>query len=61
MWDCRARRRRIKNGWRWIYEVEEMEKSGGGEESEACLEDEWGGLDFGTGEEEQDDNQDVEH
>jgi hypothetical protein len=48
---------------RWVYEVEEMEKSGGGEEGEACLEEEWGGLGFrfGTGEEEQNDAQGVEH
>jgi hypothetical protein len=42
--------------WQWIHEVENMEKSGGGEGGEACLEDEWGGLGFGTGEEEQDDS-----
>jgi hypothetical protein len=50
-----------KRMWRWIYEVEETEKNGGGEEGETCLEDEWGGLDFGTGEEEQNDTQDGEH
>jgi hypothetical protein len=32
-----------------------------GERGEACLEDEWGELGFGTGEEEQDDTQGVEH
>ncbi|KAF8492388.1 hypothetical protein F5888DRAFT_1858903 [Russula emetica] len=45
---------------RWIYEAEDMEKSGGGEGREACLEDGWGGLGFGSGEEEQDDAQGVE-
>ena len=45
--------------WRWAYEVEDMEKRGGGE-GEACLEDAWGGLGFGTGEEEQD-TEDVEY
>ncbi len=40
--------------WQWAYKVQDM---GGGE---ACLEDEWEGLGFGTGKEEQDDNtQDV--
>jgi hypothetical protein len=40
--------------WQWVYEAEEdIEKSGGGGEGgEACPEDEWGGLGFGTGEEE---------
>lgn len=43
--------------WRWVYEVEDMEKSGGGEGGEASLEDEWGrfGFGFGNGKEEQDD------
>jgi hypothetical protein len=45
--------------WRWVYEVEDVEKSGGGE-GEACLEDEWGGLGFVTGEVEED-TQGVEH
>jgi hypothetical protein len=47
--------------WLWVHEVEEMEKSGGGEGGEACLEDEWEGLGFGfgTGEEEQDDTRGV--
>jgi hypothetical protein len=47
--------------WRWIYDVEDMERSSGGVGGEACLEDEWEGLGFGTGEEEQDDTQAVEH
>ena len=34
--------------WWWVYKVEDMEKSsGGGEEGEACLEDEWEGLGLG--------------
>jgi hypothetical protein len=45
--------------WRWTHEAEDIEKSGG-DEGEACLEDEWGGLGLGTGEEEQDDTQGVE-
>jgi hypothetical protein len=48
--------------WRWIDKLEKMEKSGGGE-GEACLEDEWGWLGFGsgTGEEVQDGTQSVGH
>lgn len=38
--------------WRWVHEVEDMERSGGGEE-DACLKYEWEGLGFGTGREEQ--------
>jgi len=43
--------------------VEDMEKNGGGEGGEACLEDEWGGFGFGfgTGEEGQDKDKGVEH
>ena len=37
--------------WGWIRKVGDMEKSGGGEGGDACLEDEWGGLGFGTGKE----------
>ena len=39
--------------WLWVHEVEEMEKSGGDKGGEACLEDGWEGLGFGTGKEEQ--------
>jgi hypothetical protein len=45
--------------WMWVHKVEEMEKRGGGEGGEACLESEWEGLGFGTGEEEQDDTRGV--
>lgn len=38
--------------WRWVQEVEDMEKSGGGEGEDACLKYEWEGLGFGTGKEE---------
>lgn len=49
--------------WRWVYKVEDTEISGGagGGKGEACLEDGWEGLGFGTGEEERDDTQGVEH
>jgi hypothetical protein len=35
--------------WRGVYDVKDMEESGGGRGGEACLEDEWGGLVFGFG------------
>jgi hypothetical protein len=39
--------------WRWTYEVQEKEKGGGVKEGEEDFEDEWEGLGFGTGREEE--------
>jgi hypothetical protein len=61
MRDYRARRMRcIQSRYRGEYKVQDIKKSGGNEEGgEACLEDEWGGLGFGTRKEEQDDIDDT--
>ena len=43
--------------WGWADKVQDMANSGSGEGGlggEGCLEDEWGGLGFGTGKEEED-------
>ena len=40
-------RRRALRSPRWVYEVGEIEKGGGGEVGEACFEDEWEGLGSG--------------
>jgi hypothetical protein len=36
----------ITQVWQWVYDVEDMEKSGGGQGGEARLEDELGGRDW---------------